>query len=86
MVGDRAGIVETEHLKTHCRTASNSNQAPEYFGLQQVMVRVVVPLAEKDEVSASQTLDQALAIDESCGSDVPNTPGERMISTQRRFP
>jgi len=86
MVGDRAGIVETEHFKTHCRTASNSNQAPEYFGLQQVMVRVVVPLAEKDEISAGQTFDQSLTIDESGRGDVPDTPGERMISTQRRFP
>jgi len=83
MVGDRAGIVETEHFKTHCRTASNSNQAPEYFGLQQVMVRVVVPLAEKDEISAGQTFDQSLTIDESGRGDVPDAPGERMISTQR---
>jgi hypothetical protein len=51
------------------------------LGLQHVMVGVVMSLAEKDEISASQTLDQSLAIDESVGGDVPNTSGERMIST-----
>jgi hypothetical protein len=45
------------------------------------MVGVVMPLAEKDEVSASQPFDQSLAIDESVGGDIPNTSGERMIST-----
>jgi hypothetical protein len=83
MVGDNFSVVEAEHFKTDCGTSPNGNQTTEHFGLQQVMIRVVVPLAEKDEVSASQTFDQTLAIDESCGSDVPNTPGERMISAKR---
>jgi hypothetical protein len=45
------------------------------------MVRVVMALAEKDEIGASQTFDQSLAIDESGCGDVPNPPCERMIST-----
>jgi len=82
MSGDNAGVVEAEHFKTHCGTSSNGEQAPDHFGLQHVMVRVVMALAEKDEISASQTLDQSLAIDELGGGDLPNTSGERMISTQ----
>ena len=81
MVGDRAGIVEPEHFKTHCGTSSNSNQAPEYFGLEQMMVGVIMALAEKYEISATQTFDQTPAINELGGRDVPNMPGERMIST-----
>jgi hypothetical protein len=46
-----------------------------------VMIRVVMALAEKDKVSASQTSDKSLAIDELLGGDVPNTSGERMILT-----
>jgi hypothetical protein len=81
MVGDRICVVEAEHFKTHCGTSSNRDQAPDYFGLQHMMVRVVMPLAEKDEISASQTFGQSLAIDELGGGDLPNTSGERMIST-----
>jgi hypothetical protein len=82
MVGDSANVFEAEHFKTHCGTSSNGNQAPEHISLQQVMVGVVMPLAEKEKISASQTFDQTLTIDESGGRDVPDTPGERMISTQ----
>ena len=39
--------------------------------------------AEQDEIGASQTLDQACAIDESAAGDVPNASRERMILTQR---
>jgi hypothetical protein len=46
------------------------------------MVRIVVPLAEQDEIRAGQTFDQSLAIDESGGGDLPNTSGERMIAAQ----
>lgn len=81
MPGDRAGVVEPEHFKPHCGTSSNSNQAPEHFGLEKMMVGVIVPLAEKYEISANQTFDQTLAIDELGGGDVPDTTGERMIST-----
>ncbi len=81
MVSDRASIVKAEHFKTHCGTSSNGNQAPQHFGLQHVMVGIVMALAEKDEISASQTFDQSLAIDESGGGDVPNTSGERMVLT-----
>jgi hypothetical protein len=45
MVGDRAGVVEAEHFKTHCGMSSNDNQASEHFGLQQVVIGVVMPLA-----------------------------------------
>jgi hypothetical protein len=51
-----------------------------------MMVGVVVPLAEKEEISASQTGDETLAIHEPGRENVPNTPGERMISTQGRLP
>jgi hypothetical protein len=81
MSGDNVGVVKAEHFKTHCGTSSNGNQTPKHFGLQHVMIRVVMALAEKDEVSASQTSDKSLAIDELLGRDVPNTSGERMIST-----
>ena len=83
MSGDNAGVVKAEHFKTHCGMSSKGDQAAKHFGLQQVMVRVVVPLAEKDEISAGQTFDQSLTIDESGRGDVPDAPGERMISTQR---
>ena len=81
MSGDNAGVVKAEHFKTHCGMSSKGDQAPKHFGLQHVMVGVVMPLAEKDEISASQTFDQSLAIDELLGDDVPNTSGERMILT-----
>ncbi len=45
MIGDRTGVVEAEHLKTHCGTPIGGNQAPHYVGLQQVMVGVVMALA-----------------------------------------
>ena len=80
MSGDSASVVAAEHFKTHCGTSSNGDQTPKHFGLQHVMVGVVMALAEKDEISAGQTFDQSLAIDESVGGDVPNTSGERMIS------
>ena len=83
ILGDSAGVVETEHFKTDCGTPSDGDQAPEHFGLQHVMVGVVVPLAEQDEISAGQTFDQTLPSDESGGGDLPNTTGERMISAQR---
>ena len=82
MSGNNACVINAEHFKTHCGTPSNGDQAPEDFGLQHVMVRVVMPLAEKDEISASQTFDQSLAIDELGGGDVPNAAGERMIPAQ----
>jgi hypothetical protein len=81
MLGDSAGIVEAEHFKTDCRTPPARNQAPKHFGLQLMMVEVIVPLAEQDEISARQTGDQSLAIDESGRGDVPDTAGEWMIST-----
>jgi len=86
MVGDSAGVVKAEHFKAHGGTASGGDEATEHFGLQPVMVGVVMSLAEKEEISASQTDDETLAIHESGRGDVPNTPGERMISTQGRFP
>jgi hypothetical protein len=81
MSGDNVGVVKAEHFKTHCGTSSNGNQTPKHFGLQHVMVGIVMPLAKKSEVGASQTFDQSLALDESVGGNVPNTSGERMIST-----
>ena len=86
MVGDRAGVVKTEHLKTHGGTATKGDQTAHHFGLQLVMVRVVVPLAKEDEISARQTSDETLALDKSGGGDIPDTPGERMIPTQGRLP
>ena len=67
MSDDNACVVKAEHFKCHCGMSSNGDQAPKHLGLQHVMVGVVMPLAEKDEISASQTLDQSLAIDESVG-------------------
>ena len=86
MVGDRDGFVKTKHLKAHGGMASKGDQAAQHFGLQQVMVGVVVPLAEEEEISASQTGDETLAIDKSGRGDIPDTPGERMIPTKGRFP
>jgi len=86
MVGDSGSVVNAEHFKTHCRPPSIGDDAAEHFGLQHVMVRVIMALAEENEISASQTRDETLAINESGGGDVPNTPGERMISTKGRFP
>src|SRR5918996_884142 len=86
MVGDRAGVVNTEHLKAHGGTASKGAQAAQHFGLQQMMVGVVVSLAEEEEISASQSADETLAIDKSGRGDIPDTPGERMIPTKGRFP
>ena len=83
MVGDDAGIITAEHFKTHRGTPSGGNQAPHYLGLQQVVVGVVVPLAQEHKVSASQTFDQTWPIDELGRGDAKNTPGERMISTKR---
>jgi hypothetical protein len=86
MVGDSAGVVKAEHFKAHGRTAPGGDEATEHFGLQQVMVRIVMSLAEKEKISASQTDDEALTIDESGRGNVQNTPGERMTLTQGRFP
>jgi hypothetical protein len=86
MVGDSFSVVKPEHFKTHCGPSSSSNEAAEHCGLQQVMVGVIMALAEEKEISASQTGQETLAINESAGGDVPNTPGERMISTEGRFP
>jgi hypothetical protein len=86
MFSDRAGVVKTEHLKAHGGTASNRDEAAEHFGLQQVMVGVVMPLAEEEEICASQMDDETLAIDKSGRGDIPDAPGERMIPTQGRFP
>ncbi len=83
MIGNRAGVVEAKHFETHCGTPPSGNQTPHHSGLQQMMVAVVMALAEKEEVSASQTFDQTLTIDESVGGDLPNSVGERMIPTQR---
>ena len=80
MLGDSAGVVEAEHFKTDCGTPSDGDQAAEHFGLKHVMVGVVVPLAEQDEISARQMFDQSMVIDESGGGDLPNTSGERMIA------
>jgi hypothetical protein len=54
MVGDSGGVVKAEHFKTHGGTASGGDEAVEHFGLQQVMVGVVMALAEKEEISASR--------------------------------
>ena len=83
MVGDRAGVVETEHLEAYGGTASDGDQAAQHFGLQQVMVGVVVPLAEEKEIGASQTADETLAIDKSGRGNIPDTPAERMMPTKR---
>jgi hypothetical protein len=53
MVGDRGGVVKAEHFKAHGGTASGGNEATEHLGLQQVMVGVVMALAEEEEISAS---------------------------------
>jgi hypothetical protein len=86
VVGDSGGVVKAEHFKAHGGTASGSDETTKDFGLQQVMIGVIMALAEKEEISVSQTDDETLAIHESGRGDVPNTPGERMISTQGRFP
>jgi hypothetical protein len=86
MVGDSGGVVKAEHFKAHGGTASGGDEATKHFGLQQVMVGVVVSLAEKEKISASQTADKTPTIYESGRGDVPDTPGERMILTQGRFP
>ncbi len=82
MVGDSFSVVKAEHFKTHRGPSSNSDEAAEHFGLQKVMVGVVMTLTEKKEISASQTGQETLAINESAGRDVPDTPGERVISTK----
>ena len=41
MIGDRLGVVETEHLEAYGGTASKGDQVAQHFGLQQVMVEVV---------------------------------------------
>ena len=86
MIGDRLGVVKTEHLEADGGTASKGDQAAQHFGLQQVMVEVVVPLAEEEEIGASQTADETLAIDKSGGGNIPDTPAERMMLTKGRFP
>jgi hypothetical protein len=86
MAGDCGGVVKAEHFKGHGGTASNGDEAAEHFGLQQVMVGVVMLLAEKEEISASQTDDETPAINESGRGDIPNKPDERVISTEGRFP
>jgi hypothetical protein len=86
MVGNSSSVVKAEHFKAHGGTASGGDQAMEHFGLQPMMVGVVMSFAEKEEISASQTDDETLAIHESARGNLPNTPGERMISTQGRFP
>ena len=75
MVGDRAGVIEAEHFESHCWTSPSGDQAPQHFGLEQVVVGVIMPLAEKDEISARQTGDHARGIDEPGGGDVPYAPG-----------
>ena len=67
MVGDRVGVVKTEHLEAYGGTASQGDQAAQHFGLQQVMVGVVVSLAEEKEIGANQTGYEILAIDKSGG-------------------
>jgi hypothetical protein len=86
MVGDRVGVVKTEHLEAYGGTASQGDQAAQHFGLQQVMVGVVVSLAEEKEIGANQTGYEILAIDKSGGGDIPDTPAERMMPTKSRFP
>jgi hypothetical protein len=49
MPGDRGGVVKAEHFKSHGGTASERGQAAEHLGLQQVMIGVIMPLAEKQE-------------------------------------
>ena len=86
MIGDRLGVVKTEHLEAYGGTASKGDQAAQHFGLQQVMVEVVVPLAEEEEIGASQTADETLAIDKSGGGNIPDTPAQRMMPAKSRFP
>ena len=86
MVGDCIGVVKTEHLEADGGTASKGDQAAQHFGLQQVMVEVVVPLAEEEEISASQTGDETLAIDKSGRGDIPDPSAERMMPAKSRFP
>ena len=64
MLSDGFGVVKAEHFEAHSGTASHGDDTPNHFGLQTVMVGVVMSLAEKDEISASQTGNQTLAIDE----------------------
>jgi len=86
MLRDSIGVVEAEHFEAHSGTAPHRDETPDHFGLQAVMVGIIMPLAEEDEISASQMGNQSLSIDEYARGDVPNTSGERMITTQWRFP
>jgi hypothetical protein len=64
MFSDSFGVVKAEHFEADSGTASHGDDTPNHFGLQQVMVGIVMSLAEEDEISASQTGNQNLAIDE----------------------
>jgi hypothetical protein len=86
MLGDHASVVQSEHFKPDCGTPSTVNHAPEDFGLKQMMIGVIVALAEKDKSGAGQTLKENLAIDEARCGDVPDAPSQRVISIQGRFP
>ncbi len=86
MRSDSIGVVEAQHFEAHSGTAPHGDETPDHFGLQSVMVGIVMPLTEEDEISASQTGNETLAINECARGDVPNKSGERMISTQGRFP
>ena len=72
MSGDSCGIVEPEHFEAHGRTASKSNQAANHFGLQKMMIRIVMLLTEKHKVSPSQTGNETSVIDKPCGGDIPD--------------
>ena len=86
MLGDGGGIVKAEHFKAHGGTASSRDEAAEHFGLQQMMVGVVVPLAEEDEASGRHARGERRRLDEPRGHDVPDLAGEGMIDAGRRLP
>ena len=86
VVGDGAGVVEAEHLETNGGPAAGGDQAAQHLGLQPVVVRIVVLLAEEHEVGASQTDHEAPVIDEFAGRHVPDAASERMVAAVLRLP
>jgi hypothetical protein len=82
MLGDHASVVRPEHFKADRGSPSKVNHAPEDFGLKQMVIGVIVSLAEKDKIGAGQTVEENLAIDESGCGDVPDAPSQRVISIQ----
>ena len=75
MSGNRRGIVKAKHFKADGGTAPSRKQAAEHLGLQKVMVGVIMPFTEKQEMGVRQTRDESWAVDESGRGRIPDTAG-----------